>query len=190
MHSRCRRASTCGSRWSASTTDWWCAASRSPIRRYTAAHSRPGRRQPLSLGARRWPARPGDPSYLRVIGRQISVRQRHSRIGRVDIILDHRRAETGESGSGQACSCFRAGARRKTKLSMMIEWTVDGRTQWYEASGIGQQRGGMIRPTNGRITLDLRHAPPPDPRLPARACTAASMAAATARPSMRSATAW
>jgi murein DD-endopeptidase MepM/ murein hydrolase activator NlpD len=40
----------------------------------------------------------------------------------------------------------------KPKLSM-LEWNeVDGRSQWFEASGVGEQRGGMARPTNGRIT--------------------------------------
>lgn len=89
-------------------------------------------------------------SYLRVISRQISVGSDIRSSDEFDIILDHRRAETGESETGKLlyAGLVRGG---KPKLSM-IEWTVDGRTQWYEASGIGQQRGGMIRPTNGRIT--------------------------------------
>jgi murein DD-endopeptidase MepM/ murein hydrolase activator NlpD len=34
----------------------------------------------------------------------------------------------------------------------MLPWTVDGREQWFEASGVGQSRTGLARPTNGRIT--------------------------------------
>jgi len=34
----------------------------------------------------------------------------------------------------------------------MLEWRKDGRSQWFEASGVGQQSGGMVRPTRGRIT--------------------------------------
>jgi murein DD-endopeptidase MepM/ murein hydrolase activator NlpD len=34
----------------------------------------------------------------------------------------------------------------------MLEWQKDGRAQWFEASGVGEQRGGMARPTNGRVT--------------------------------------
>lgn len=89
-------------------------------------------------------------SYLRVIGRQISVGSDIRASDEFDIIVDYRRAETGESETGKLlyAGLVRGG---KPKLSM-IEWTVDGRTQWYEASGVGVQRGGMARPTNGRIT--------------------------------------
>jgi murein DD-endopeptidase MepM/ murein hydrolase activator NlpD len=89
-------------------------------------------------------------SYLRVIGRQISVGSDIRASDEFDIIVDYRRAETGESETGKLlyAGLIRGG---KPKLSM-LEWTVDGRTQWYEASGVGEQRGGMARPTNGRIT--------------------------------------
>src|SRR3546814_5307452 len=81
-------------------------------------------------------------SYLRVIGRQISV-SRDIRAGdEFDIIVDYRRAETGESVTGKL---LYAGLHRggKPKLSM-LEWTADGRCQWFEASGVGEQRGGKI----------------------------------------------
>ena len=89
-------------------------------------------------------------AYLRVIGRQISVGSDIRASDEFDIIVDHRRAETGESETGKLlyAGLVRAG---KPRLSM-IEWTVDGQTQWFEASGVGQQRGGMVRPTNGRVT--------------------------------------
>ncbi|WP_374526633.1 peptidoglycan DD-metalloendopeptidase family protein [Sphingopyxis sp.] len=89
-------------------------------------------------------------AYLRVIGRQISVGGDIRASDEFDIIVDHRRAETGESETGKLlyAGLVRGG---KQRLSM-IEWTVDGQTQWFEASGVGQQRGGMVRPTNGRIT--------------------------------------
>ena len=89
-------------------------------------------------------------AYLRVIGRQISVGRDVRASDEYDIIVDYRRAETGESETGKL---LYAGLIRdgKPKLSM-LEWTVDGRSQWYEASGVGQQRGGMTRPTNGRMT--------------------------------------
>ena len=89
-------------------------------------------------------------SYLRVIGRQISVGSDIRANDEFDIIVDYRRAETGESETGKLlyAGLVRGG---KPKLSM-LEWNVDGRVQWFEASGVGQQRGGMARPTNGRIT--------------------------------------
>ena len=91
-------------------------------------------------------------SYLRVIAKQMSVSAIRP-TDEYDIIVDYRRAETGESETGKLlyAGLVRGG---KAKLSM-IEWTVDGRTQWFEASGVGAQRGGMVRPTNGRVTSTL-----------------------------------
>ncbi len=89
-------------------------------------------------------------SYLRVIGKQISVGSDIRANDEFDIIVDHRRAETGESETGKLlyAGLVRGG---KSKLSM-LEWNKDGRSQWFEASGVGEQRGGMARPSNGRIT--------------------------------------
>lgn len=89
-------------------------------------------------------------SYLRVIGKQISVGSDIRASDEYDIVVDYRRAETGEAETGKL---LYAGLIRdgKPKLSM-IEWTVGGRSQWFEASGVGEQRGGMARPSAGRVT--------------------------------------
>ncbi len=89
-------------------------------------------------------------SYLRVIGQQVSIGSGIRAGDEYDIIVEHRRAETGESETGKLlyAGLVRGG---KPKLSM-LEWNAGGRSQWFEASGVGQQRGGMARPTNGRIT--------------------------------------
>lgn len=89
-------------------------------------------------------------SYLRVIGKQISVGRDIRGGDEFDIVVDYRRAETGESETGKLlyAGLIRGG---KARLSM-IEWQKDGRSQWFEASGVGEQRGGMARPTNGRVT--------------------------------------
>src|SRR3546814_13819157 len=34
----------------------------------------------------------------------------------------------------------------------MLEWQKDGRAQWFEASGVGERRGGMVRSSGGRIS--------------------------------------
>ena len=92
-------------------------------------------------------------SYLRVIGRQISVSRDIRSSDEFDIIVDYRRAETGESETGKLlyAGLIRGG---KPKLSM-LEWNADGRAQWFEASGVGEQRGGMTRPTRGRVTSNF-----------------------------------
>jgi murein DD-endopeptidase MepM/ murein hydrolase activator NlpD len=88
-------------------------------------------------------------SYLRIISKQMPVSAIRPS-DEYDIIVDYRRAETGESETGKL---LYAGLIRdgKSKLSM-LEWQKDGRSQWFEASGVGEQRGGMSRPTNGRVT--------------------------------------
>lgn len=89
-------------------------------------------------------------AYLRVIARQISVGSDIRASDEFDIILDHRRAETGESETGKL---LYAGLVRGGKPRLaMIEWAIDGRTQWFEASGVGQAQGGMVRPAGGRVT--------------------------------------
>lgn len=89
-------------------------------------------------------------SYLRVIGTKISV-ARDVRAGdEFDIIMEYKRAATGEAEAGKLlyAGLVRGG---KSRLSM-LQWVKDGRAQWFEASGVGQKRGGMTRPTKGRIT--------------------------------------
>ncbi len=89
-------------------------------------------------------------SYLRVIGSQISVGRDMRASDEFDIIVDYRRAATGESEVGKLlyAGLIRGG---KPRLSM-LQWTKDGRAVWFEASGVGQKRGGMARPTAGRVT--------------------------------------
>src|SRR3546814_15468733 len=93
------------------------------------------------------------------IGRQISV-SRDIRSGdEFDIIVDYRRAETGESETGKLlyAGLIRGG---KPKLSM-LEWNADGRAQWFEASGVGEQRGGLTRPNRGRVHPNFGWRPHP-----------------------------
>lgn len=88
-------------------------------------------------------------SYLRVIAQQMPI----ERIGagdRYDIILDYRRAETGEVEVGQL---LYAGLKRaRGKGLEMLKWTTDGRTEWFEASGVGERRGVLARPVDGRTS--------------------------------------
>ncbi|MDQ8756649.1 peptidoglycan DD-metalloendopeptidase family protein [Sphingosinicella sp. LHD-64] len=88
-------------------------------------------------------------TYLRAISSQVSV----SDIGasdRFDFVIEHRRAATGETETGQL---LYAGLDRVSGRDLkMMQWTVDGRAQWYEASGVGRQRGGIQQPVPGPIT--------------------------------------
>ena len=88
-------------------------------------------------------------SYLRTIAGQMPVRELRAD-DEFDIIVSHRRAETGETEVGDLI--YAALHRGGNPRVRMIPWTIDGNRQWYEASGVGQQRSSMAWPTNGRLT--------------------------------------
>ena len=88
--------------------------------------------------------------YLQVLSQQLSVSEDIRPTDEFDIILSYRRAETGEVQVGDL---IYAGVERGGKpRAQMLKWTTEGRTNWFEASGVGQSRGELIRPTNGRQT--------------------------------------
>lgn len=89
-------------------------------------------------------------TYLRVIAQQISL----DRIGpgdRFDIIVAHRRAATGESETGELLygGLQLSGGK---KLDMLKWQGRDGRSQWYEASGVGESRPALASPVAGYLS--------------------------------------
>ncbi|MDQ4086570.1 MAG: M23 family metallopeptidase, partial [Pseudomonadota bacterium] len=89
-------------------------------------------------------------AYIRVLTTQISVPAGLSSEDRFDIIIEHRRAATGETETGRL---LYAGLNRSGGRSLqMMEWTSEGRSQWFEASGVGRQSGGLQQPVPGPIT--------------------------------------
>jgi murein DD-endopeptidase MepM/ murein hydrolase activator NlpD len=67
-----------------------------------------------------------------------------------DIIIDYRRAETGEVKVG---NLLYAGIDRDGKSTIqMLKWSVGDNTQWFEASGVGESKGALSRPVNGAVT--------------------------------------
>lgn len=97
------------------------------------------------------PARAGE-AYIRALNTQVQVPAGIASDDRFDIIIEHRRAATGEIDVGDLlyAGLVRAGGR---SLQLM-QWTnADGETQWFEASGVGRQTGGgMVQPVPGPIT--------------------------------------
>jgi murein DD-endopeptidase MepM/ murein hydrolase activator NlpD len=87
--------------------------------------------------------------YLKIISGRTSL----TNIGandEFDIIVSHRRAETGEVQVG---GLLYAGIDRGGKPRIqMLKWQDGDSTQWFEASGVGETRGQMNSPVNGRIT--------------------------------------
>ncbi|EQB03252.1 peptidoglycan DD-metalloendopeptidase family protein [Sphingobium baderi] len=88
-------------------------------------------------------------AFLRVIAQQMDLGSIHAG-DRYDIVTEYRRAETGDVEVGDL---LYAGLRRSRGKSIdMLKWTTGGRTEWFEASGVGERRGVLTQPVAGRIS--------------------------------------
>ena len=89
-------------------------------------------------------------AYIRALNTQLSVPAGINSDDRFDIIIEHRRAATGETETGDL---LYAGLNRSGRHDLqLMQWQSDGRSQWFEASGVGRQTGGMTQPVPGPIT--------------------------------------
>ncbi|MBC7986745.1 MAG: M23 family metallopeptidase [Sphingomonadaceae bacterium] len=87
--------------------------------------------------------------YLRALGTQLSVAGDVRGDDSFDLIIEHRRAETGEVEIGQL---LYAGLVQSNREVQLLKWSAGGPAQWFEASGVGRQTGEMMMPVNGRQT--------------------------------------
>lgn len=87
-------------------------------------------------------------TYLRALATKLSVGDIRSD-AKFDIIVAQRRAETGEVEIGELLYAGLDQGRRQVRL---LKWQLDGRTEWFEASGVGERRGGLVRPVAGHQT--------------------------------------
>lgn len=89
-------------------------------------------------------------AYIRAIATQVGI----ASLGaddRFDIILEHRRAETGESESGRLL--YAGLERRGGRGLQLMQWQPQGgAAQWFEASGVGRQSGTLQRPVSGSVS--------------------------------------
>ena len=86
--------------------------------------------------------------YLRALNDQIDISRETRPSDEFDIIIDYRRAATGERQAGKL---IYAGIDRGGKARLqLLRWGKDGR--FFEASGVGEQRRGLLAPVPGAIT--------------------------------------
>lgn len=85
-------------------------------------------------------------AYIRAIASKLSLGGDVTPDARFDIIVEQERAETGEVRHGRL---LYAGLEKDGRSTRLLQWTIDGRTEWFEASGVGQRRGGMTTPVAG-----------------------------------------
>ena len=89
-------------------------------------------------------------AYLRAIGTKMSVSRDLRSTDEFDIIVDYKRAETGETETGDLIF---AGLQRGDKdKAQLLRWTMGGKSQWFEADGVGESQGELARPVNGSIS--------------------------------------
>ena len=91
-------------------------------------------------------------AYIRAVAGQVDV----GSIGaddRFDIILEQRRAETGETETGEL---LYAGLQRTAgKDLQLMQWSQSGRVQWFEAAGVGRSSGTLQRPVPGMVSSNF-----------------------------------
>ena len=87
--------------------------------------------------------------YLEVLDQHLSLDTAIEPGDTFDIIISYRRAASGESQVGEL---LYAGLERADRAqAQLLRWGKDG--QFFEASGMGQQRTGLIMPVvGGRVT--------------------------------------
>lgn len=87
-------------------------------------------------------------AYLKTLGDQIDISRNVRSTDTFDMIVSHRRAATGERQAGKL---LYAGVDRAGKpRTQLMRWGNDGR--FYEASGVGEQRSGLLAPVPGRVS--------------------------------------
>ncbi|MGZ8305989.1 MAG: M23 family metallopeptidase [Allosphingosinicella sp.] len=92
-------------------------------------------------------------AYIRAVASQTSI-SGLTPDDRFDIILEHRRAATGEAQTGRLlyAGLDRGGSGKDLKL---MQWQQGGRAEWYEASGVGRESGMLQRPVPGQVSSNF-----------------------------------
>ena len=86
--------------------------------------------------------------YIKALDGQIDMDRQVRSSDEFDMIVSYRRAATGERQAGQLLYAgIDRGGEPKTQL---MRWGSEGR--FYEASGVGEQRNGLVAPVPGRVT--------------------------------------
>lgn len=86
--------------------------------------------------------------FLRVISNELDVERDIAPGDEFDLIVDYKRAATGEVEAGELL--YAAIIRNGQPKKRMMRWGREGR--YYEASGVGEQREGLLQPVPGAVT--------------------------------------
>lgn len=87
-------------------------------------------------------------AYIKALDAQIDMDRQVSASDEFDMIISYRRAATGERQAGQLLYAgIDRGGKPKTQL---MRWGAEGR--FFEASGVGEQRNGLVAPVPGPVS--------------------------------------
>lgn len=86
--------------------------------------------------------------YLRALGQETDLDRGISADDEFDLVVSYKRAATGEAEAGELlyAGLLRDGKPRK----QLLRWGREGR--FYEASGVGEMREGLVAPVPGRVS--------------------------------------
>lgn len=88
-------------------------------------------------------------TYIRALAPQVAM-QNIGADDRFDLIVEQDRAATGEVRHGKL---LYVGLNRGNRATRMIQWEIGGRSEWYDAAGVGERRAGFVMPVaNARKT--------------------------------------
>jgi murein DD-endopeptidase MepM/ murein hydrolase activator NlpD len=87
--------------------------------------------------------------YIRALAPKVQLGDLDSD-ARFDMIVERDRAATGEVRFGKL---LYVGLEQGSRATRMIQWSIGGRTEWYDLRGVGEQRQGFVAPVaNARKT--------------------------------------
>ena len=86
-------------------------------------------------------------AYIKTLSTQVNLERDIRATDTFDMIVAHRRAATGERQAGQLL--YAGIDRESTPKVQLMRWGKDGK--FYEASGVGEQRDGLMAPVNGPV---------------------------------------
>ncbi len=86
--------------------------------------------------------------FLRVVSEQTDLNRALAANDEFDLIVSYKRAATGEVEAGDLL--YAGIIREGTPKLQLMRWGKDG--VYYEASGVGEQRSGLLAPVPGRMT--------------------------------------
>jgi murein DD-endopeptidase MepM/ murein hydrolase activator NlpD len=88
-------------------------------------------------------------TYIRALAPHVAMENIHAD-DRFDLIVEQDRAATGEIRYGKLLYVgLNRGGQASGRATRMIQWDIAGRSEWYDAAGVGERHAGFVMPVEG-----------------------------------------